>query len=640
MAENPAAPSPAPSKKAGEPRYIVLLLLTIVGATVGALLVGVAFAALLSFLPSIVGFALGLVLFGLALPLFLALRAAAALKRKGRGLLLRRLVTGALIGATQLALFGAIMQWSSTTTGHLAMAGYEVLDVVGGVPVVSDFLYAQAERQHVPSRKPKPGTTPGPDGGVLVADGGVASADGGVLVADGGVATTSDAGTATVPSTTARLPAPPKPKAGIPLSARVAGNKPARVFAAGVQTAEGEALLVVGTVTTGGTFSTRIVDLSSFDKLGEATLIEAAEDGGAAAILGGAHLVVARPGRGAELVKSLEPGQKLGDLEVQGVRDVVIGPGGYGLAVVDLLAGGGEVSQALVTLPKDKQPATILRKSGDKVPGSATDATVAKSWAFKKSSGAGSVILTETYLEGGDDLATRLSGDQWSVNPQRLLVVKLDTPKALVEITRTGLEPSGITGMELQIFGDAWVLPDGRALFDANFLDKGADGWLFLSKPNVGVLALAPDKRASNDGPWTSAAPRVRSLEANADGTFVFRRDDGAAVLASIDNPASATAALLGADALASDGKKLGTVASVDVPLLARGNEWLIASVKLAGGAAPHDGIVLASRADVQNGKAEVLLEVGQKIGDAAPNAKARTVQSIRFGKGRDELLW
>src|SRR5690349_15241922 len=100
-----------------EPRYVVLLIITILVAAVGAVSVGLAFGALLSFAHPLVGFLIGLLLFGLALPLFLALRANAALYRRNRGLLLRRLVVLALIGMTQLALFGAIMQWSSRTTG-------------------------------------------------------------------------------------------------------------------------------------------------------------------------------------------------------------------------------------------------------------------------------------------------------------------------------------------------------------------------------------------------------------------------------------------------------------------------------------------------------------------------------------------
>lgn len=639
-----STPSMAPAR-APEPRYLVLLILTIFGTTAGALLVGVAVGALLSFLPSIVGFSLGLLLFGLGLPLFLALRAAAALKRRGRGLLLRRLVVIALVAATQLAMFGVILQYTSRTTGHLAMTAYEVLDVVGPVPVVSSLLYAHAERHEVKPRKDKDKAAPA-DGGVLVTDGGVAASDGGaapVAASDAGV-TTSDAGVSrAVPPTTptARLPAPAPPKPGVGLSPRGAG-KPVRTFCAGVQTTEGDALVIVGTVGAGGAFTSRTVELGAHERLGDLTVVECADDGTVAAVLGGAHLVTARPGKPVvEVVRQLAPGGKLGELEIQAVRDVVIGPGGSGLAIVDLVGGeAGVVTQALVALPKGQQPPLVLRRAGDTVPGAATDATVAKSWSFKKGSGAASVLVVETYLDGGDDVVTRLSGEQWMVNPQRLLVVRLDAPKALVELARTGLEPSGIAGSELQIFGDAWLFPDGRALFDANFLEAGSDGWLFVARPGAGVFALAPEKRDAGGVPWTAQPPRVRSLEATPDGLFVFRRDDGAVIVSSLDRPTEATAALLLADALALDGTKLGSVVAVDVPLLARGGEWLIASVQLSGRAGSHDAVVLASRADVQNGKAQVLFEAGGVLPSSSPQAKPRQIQSLRFYEGRDELLW
>ena len=655
----PAPPSTTPPAASAEPRYAVLLVITILATVIGGLVTAVTVGALLSFLPAVVGVVLGAVV-GFGLPLFLALRAAAALKRRKRGVLVRRLAVLTLVVAAQLAITGAILQYSPRTTGSLAFTAWDALDVVGGVPVVSDLLYAHAEREGaIPGTvakgnhgKPKVGLDGGvllgPDGGVArTADGGIASPAHGADAhgADGGVAhvDAADAGSAAVTNTEAPGPAPPRPKPGVGLSPRAEG-KAARTFAAGVQTNTGDSLIIVGTVSAGGAFTSRIVDLSSNEKLGDPTIIECADDGSVAAVLGGAHLVTAGAGKGtAQVVKSLEPGQRLGGLEIQAVRDVVVGPGGAGLAIVDLLAGAnGELSQALVTLPKGAAAAAVLRKTGDKVPGSATDATIAKSWSFKKSSGAGTVLVDESYLEGGDDVGTRMSGETYLLNPQRLLVVKLDAPKAQVELVRTGTEPSGNDGKEMQVFGDAWLLADGRAVLDANFIEKGADGWLFVVKPGGGIFALSPD--LADKAPWGTTAPRMKYLEAGADGTLVFRRDDGAAVVTSIDAPATQTAALLSADALASDGRKLGSVASVDVPLLARGGEWLIAKVSMKGATA-HDAIVLASRADVQNGKAEVLVEVGAKVPEAAAKGKAkeakeRLVQSIRLLKGRDELLW
>lgn len=653
---DPAPPSSSPPKPTGEPRYLVLLILTVIGTAIGAVLVALAFGALLTFVPSFVGTIFGFIL-GLGLPLFLALRAAGALKRKRRGLLLRRLVVMALIGATQLALFGAVLNWSPRTTGNLAWTAHEVLDVVGGLPILSDMLYAHAERENaIPGTalaKPKPTPAVGPDGGpVLNEDGGVVFIDAGptpIVAADAGsaLASVADGGTATTTTTTAatRGPAPPKPKAGIPLSPRTAG-KAARTFAAAVTTTAGDSLLFVGTLSAGGALTSRVVDLAAHEKLGEPTLVECAEDGHVAAILGGGQLVVARPGKTtAEHVKLLAPGQKItvagAPAEIQAVRDVVIGPGGAALAVVSTLAGAGDLADVLVSVPKPGTGAAplVVRAAGDKVPGS-NEATVAKTWSLKKGSGASTVLVAETYLEGGDDIGTRLSGENWSVNPQRLLSVKLDAPKAQIELARTGQEPSGVEGFELQIFGDAWLLADGRALFDANYLEQGAAGWLFIAKQG-GVFALASEKRESDTAPWSIAAPRARSLEAAADGAFVFRRNDGAAIVSSIDRPADAVAALLGADALSSEGKRVGNVVNVDVPSLARG-EWVFASVTLkANDGTTHDAIVLASRADVQNGKCEVLLEVGGAVpGTATAKAPAKTVQSIRYGKGREELLW
>jgi hypothetical protein len=80
-----------------------------------------------------------------------------------------------------------------------------------------------------------------------------------------------------------------------------------------------------------------------------------------------------KPGKtGGEVVKALAPGQKLGELEIQAVRDVVIGPGSAALAIVDALGAGdaaGTLVQHLVSVPKAAGAAPlILRKSGDKVP--------------------------------------------------------------------------------------------------------------------------------------------------------------------------------------------------------------------------------------------------------------------------------
>ncbi len=661
------SPAPATPSARREPRNLVLTAVTAVVALVGGVFTAVAVGALLSFLPPLAGVAVGLIV-GIGFPVFLALRAAAALKRRRLVAVIRRVIVLFLIEATQLAITGAILQYSPRGTADLAYTSWAVLDIVGGVPWLSDHLYNYAKDNHaVPvevlkAKKAGIKRVVGPDGGVVLVgpDGGVildagpvdfdddggppgaGGPDGGPAAADGGPALAADAGPAPLDggvadAFTAPVPPTPKPEAG--LSPRTEGRA-ARTFAAGLHTNTGDSLILVGTVAAGGAFSSRVIDLAATAKLGDPTIIECADDGTVAAVLGGGHLVTAKGGRTtAQVVKQLEPGQKLGDLEIEGVKDVVVGPGGSGLAIVSVLAGqNGEVAQDLVALPKGAGAPLVLRKSGDKVPGSATDATVVKGFSFKKSSGGPSVLVAETYLDGGDDVGTRMSGDTWLLNPQRLLAVKLDAPKGLVELARSGTETSGIDGRELQIFGDAWLMPDGRALFDANFIEKGPEGWLFLTKAG-GLFALAPD-RFGKGAPWSLAPPRARYLEAASDGTFIFRRDDGAVVRSSVDRPAEATAALLGADALGHDGKKIGVVKSVDVPILASGGEWIVATAQIQAATA-HDALLLASRADAQNGNAEVLLEVGAPVPEGRHGKHpARTIQSIRFDKGRDELLW
>jgi hypothetical protein len=68
--------------------------------------------------------------------------------------------------------------------------------------------------------------------------------------------------------------------------------------------------------------------------------------------------------------------------------------------------------------------------------------------------------------------------------------------------------------------------------------------------------------------------------------------------------------------------------------MLARGGEWIVASATVSG----RDAIVLASRADRENGIAEVVLEAGGTL-PVAGAAKPKKIQSIRFAK-REEILW
>ena len=130
----------------------------------------------------------------------------------------------------------------------------------------------------------------------------------------------------------------------------------------------------------------------------------------------------------------------------------------------------------------------------------------------------------------------------------------------------------------------------------------------------------------------------MQYLDADLGGTALFRRADGAVVLFTIDKPAQVSAGLRGAEALSGAGVVRGAVLAVDVPLLARGGGWVLASAQLKDVNGARDALVLASLADLDNGKAEVLLATGDPVPGAV--GTPRVVQSIRLGKGREELLW
>ncbi len=637
-----------PKKAPAARRHLVLLLITVFTTMVGGLLTAVAVGALLSFLPALIGVILGL-LPAFVLPIFLTLRADLAFKRRNFPVLVRRLAMLFLIGACQLAVFGAVLTWSSRTTAHLAATAAQTLEVVGGVPVLSGILkkHAAAGGVLLTDRPPRPAVGPdggvlrGPDGGVLAADGGYLAEhpDAGPLAIDGGVAARADAGSAApAPPTPTLSPAAPTPKAGAALSLRGPG-KAVRTACAAVGTKNGDTVLAIATVQGGGAVTWRTVDVGALDKLGPPTLVECADDGTAAAILGGTNLVLARPGRaGLETIKALAPGAKLAGGEVQAVRDVAVGPGGLLLAVVDLTRatdGGTSVAHALVVMGA-KSALTVLRASGDAVPGGEAG-DVAHDFALKRPGGGTGALVVESYLQGGTDKGVRISGEEYALNPQRLLSLRLDSPKAMTELAGTGAEPSGIDGVHLQAFGDAVLLPDGRVLVDANFVEKGPDGWLFSARPAGGIAALAPALRAGGAA-WSAQAPRAQHLDADLGGTALFRRSDGAVALFTIDKPEQMSAGLLGAEALSGAGVVRGQVTAVDVPLLARGGGWVLASAKLQDATGARDALLLASLEDLANGKAEVLVAVGDPLPGAV--GTPRVVQSIRLGKGRDELLW
>jgi hypothetical protein len=643
-ADPTAAPStPAPARD----RRLRLLVAIVVDGVLFGLLAGVAFAAWAGALLGAVGaLVVGLALAWL-LPLFLAVRANLALRRKRPdGVLLRRLTALFLVVLVQTTVFLAgfvhLGQGQATTTQELSAAA---LPLLGALPGVGPWLADNARQggllpddAKAPPKTPPKTPGPGPDGGTPAPDAG---------------APVVDAGPASAPS-----PAGLQPRAG---------GRPTATVAAAATTTEGDVVVVVWSVLFGGQATPRLVELAALSALGPVTRVEASSDGFVAVVLGGGQLVTAPPSGLAIHDKALSRGARLGDLELQGLRDVAIGPGGALLVVADLFdARTSKTTPALVARPAGGGAAFVVRKAGDVVDppekkGEA--ANVAHGFSIKRGDGSGAVVVEEEVLEGGDDAGTKLSGAQWTMNPRRLLAGQLDNPRALVEVARTGAEPSGLDGTTLQGFGDAVLLADGRVVFDANAVEEGARGWLFSARAGGGVFAVAPELVGKPEAPWSPKAPRVRQLAIAGDGVFAFVNRDGAVVVGPLARPADAKTGVLRADALRrGDGARAGSVATATT-VRTTGGDWLVAGVDLLGeGGARAEAVVLLGRDDLAAGRAEVLLEQGGPLPapstplppapvDAGPKASSpttpttpttpsRRVKSIFFDDGHDEPLW
>ncbi len=627
MAIDGAAPVTAPTKRAGPAgqRRLLSLVLTIAFGLAFGLVAAVAFAAWSrSFLGDIGAIALGLVLAWL-LPLFLAVRATLALKRRNPpATLLRRFVAAFLVVVVQLTVFLAgfvtLGQGTVTTAGEMAAAG---LPVFGKLPVVGGLLDKQAR-----------------DGGALDLKNPADPAHAGVDPTAGAGASSG----AKNPDGTPVVPAVPNG-----LSPR-AGGRPIGALAAGVVTTTGDVVVVIWTLAYGGAVTPRVVDLSAFSALGNPTRVEVADDGSAAIVLAGAHLLTVKaptpgssgPGAGhpgiaavtVEHDKLLSRGGKVSDLDIQQVKDVAVAPGGALLLTVDAYdAKKGAVRQALVARPVGGAP-YVVRKAGDVVDAAVKEGdlqNLSRGYAIKANSHSGAVVVEEEFLEGEADVGMKLSGATWVMNPRRLLVGQIDNPRALAELVRSGDDPSGVENVSLQAFGDAALLADGRAFFDANFVEEGARGWLFNARSGGGAFAVGPELIGKPEAPFSERAPRTRHLVVDDDGACVFVNRDGALLLGTVQRLQDSKVVLQG-DAVRPDGSRAGGIASALVPRLSRGGEWLASSVELLADAptsaagARIKAILWASRADLAAGKAEVLLEQGgllpTVVEAAAPDGK------------------
>ena len=639
----PAAPASAatPSKKPAGQRRLLLLAFTIL---VGVVFGGFAIAAFAAWTRDTIGTAASLLLAIVCawlLPLALSIRATLAFKRQGRPIILRRLVAFFLVVVTQLTVFlvgfTQLGQKDGVTiSGELAAA---VRPVLGGLPILGGVLEKTAKDGGADEGTPTTTTTPGPDGGIAA------------VSADGGVALT---------------PPPTKAPTAAGLSPRTAGRTISSV-AAVVTTTDGDLVAVRTGLAFGGQTTTTVTDLAAFSDKGSPTRVEASSDGHLAVVLAGQYVVLAKPGAvTGDLAADLSRGGKVDNLDIQGVRDIAIGPGGAVLVVVDVFdAKSNKVAQALIGKSAGAA-AFVVRRAGDVVDAAADPkdkasvGNTAHGFNLKRNDGSGTVVVEEILLEGGNDVGEKLAGTSYVMNPRRLLVGRIDAPRALAELVRTGEEVSGIDGITVQGFADAVSLPDGRVIFDANFVEDGSRGWLFQARLGGGAFAIAPELVGKPEAPFGDHAPRTPQLTVEADGAFAFVNKDGGLVLGSLARFAESKVVLVRAEAVTAAGK-VGGISRVVSPRLATGGEWVFAAVEVLDDVgARKKAVVLASRVDLAAGKAEVLLVEGALVPAAAvaapavpapagpaahpatptaPAAMERRIKSIFFLEGHSEPL-
>jgi hypothetical protein len=305
----------------------------------------------------------------------------------------------------------------------------------------------------------------------------------------------------------------------------------------------------------------------------------------------------------------------VGELDVQNVRDVAVGPGGALLLAIDAFdAKKNAVVQALVARSVGGA-GFIVRRAGSTVEGeklvAGEVADTTSGYSIKRHDGQGHVVVEEIFVEDDTDVGTKLDGAKYTMNPRRLLVGTIDTPRALTELVRTGDQPSGVESVTLQGFADAIALPDGRVFFDANFVEEGPRGWLFSARLGGGAFAVAPELVGKPEAPFAERAPRTPRLSVEPEGGFSFITRDGALMLGSLQRLAESKPVLLRADAVHAAGK-VGGISRVNAARLLPGAEWVLANVEVLDESGQrHEALVLASRADLAAGKAEVLAVEG-----------------------------
>ncbi len=634
------APHAAPPKKTAvqENTQGLARVLLILFATTALLGGGYALVASMSALRDIGvlgGFIVAL-LPVVALPAFLTIRAGLALKRRGMGAVVRRLVGIALVLLTHLAVIGVVTEWVGRTTGDFFATSYLALEEIGGVPYFSPMLKRAAKERDA---LPLPGDDPdavatGPDGGPLpLVDGGPVPTP--AAPADGG------------PAAIAPLVAPPAVDAGAttaPTPAVVPGALAPReeggarvLFAVSTAKKGSSSTLVVHELFAKGAHHQRHLNLDAHRAGGSIRRVESANDGTVVVLQSSGAVLLAPPSGALTPVVSLAPGAKVSSPDgadagaITSVRDVVVGPGGDLVAVVDVALSRGKAPRpSLVAATVNSATATLVRQRGDAIDDEdKKPANLSYDFALRRSEGSDRFVVVETFTSGAP-VRTNLSGATFKMNPQRLLTGSVRAPAGLREVARTGAAVMKLKGKTLQAFQDAVPLADGRVLFDANFVEAGREGWVFIATPGESQVYALSYAKFPNKAPWGTAAPRARSLTASdADYFFVTGDDDHSAI---VRGEVSGAMSKLQVPAQALGFDRAWRVSRFHSVALADGGEWvLIMADVYADDDVKRRALLTAKMSDYEAGTFSVVVVEGMG---------STPLSRLSFHSDRRDPLW
>jgi hypothetical protein len=628
-------PMPPPTDPGAETtRSPLLFLLLCLTFFTGALLSSLALTAALYWLGVPLAFGLSTVL-TVVLPVFLVLRANAALKRRRFLTAVRHIVSILLAAATHAALFGVALDWVDRNSGDVFLVAKRLLDdSLGEVPVISGILKRGSEDATITLEPSGDGGPTAGDGGPTAGDGGPAAAtrDGGPVASakqDAGKAPAGDAGS---------VPAP--------WTERKDEGRIARTVVSQVRTDTGDYALVVTEVKAGGAHKHRVVDVTKWAAEGGPTAAQVARDGTVAAVLASSEVVLAT-GQHPRKLKALSRGGRLSSeplREIRAVHGLIVGEGGALLEVADVFEkmnpkDPGKTVQMLLAYDSRRGAVpNIVRRGGDEVP-DASNASVAGRFEVRRPGVAGRFVVIEEFFEGGSDLGNSYTGERWSVNPRRLLVGRLDKPEVLTELARTNDAISGIPSRAVQLFGSAGSFADGRVLVDGNFVENGFEGTLLIVRSGQGPTALAAAAVRDGKAAWPKAAPRAMHLDTEPDGTFAFTRPTEGIVLGEVDRAEQARLFAAGGTALRAldfGAREVGAIGAPEHPVLGQGGDLVLYAARTGEGADAARTLLLSSRKDLERGVAEVLL----REGDLLPGSTDKRIRSLGLYDDEKSPLW